>query len=177
MYFIGKGRKSLRPGALPTVNLPERSHEAKQVPARRPRTIVNKNLPVTRKDCYKNFKELCERTKKLKLPEWQQEHIQGKMVLKQFVSPLLVPKFEIIIEENFHFTCIVYGWVLASNHSVYHDNERSLKNITVSDLVQKLASYCICDGVSEMTPAVIHQFCARLIMTRKFKNLQSLCKQ
>ena len=44
----------------------------------------------------------------------------------------------------------------ACNYSVYHDNERSLKNITVSDLVQKLASYCICDGVSEITPAVIH---------------------
>ena len=85
----------MRPGALPTVNLLERSHEVKQVPARHPLTIVNKNLPVTRKDCYKmdcykNFTELCERTKKLKLPEWQQEHIQGKVVPKQFVSPLLV---------------------------------------------------------------------------------------
>ena len=48
--------------------------------------------------------------KKLKLPEWQQGYAPEKLVIKLFVSSLLIPKFEIIIEENFHFTCIVYGW-------------------------------------------------------------------
>ena len=33
-----------------------------------------------------------------------------------------------------------------------HDNERSLKNI----ILKNITSYCICDAVSEMTPAVIH---------------------
>ena len=79
----GKGRKALRVGALPTVNLPERSHEMKDVLPRRPLTIVNQNSQSTvEKDCYKNFKELCERTKKLKLPEWQQEYAPEKLVIK-----------------------------------------------------------------------------------------------
>ncbi|CAB4007370.1 uncharacterized transposon-derived, partial [Paramuricea clavata] len=153
----GKGRKALVVGALPTINLPERSHQAKLAPARRPLTIVNQNAQnTTEKDCYKNFKELCERTKKLKLPEWQQECTSEKLVLKLFVSPLLIPKFEIIIEENFHFTCVVYGWVLASNHSVYGGNKRSLKNITVSELLQKLTHYCLCHGISEQTAGSVH---------------------
>ena len=153
----GKGRKALVVGALPTINLPERSHQAKLAPARRPLTIVNQNAQnTTEKDCYKNFKELCERTKKLKLPEWQQECTSEKLVLKLSVSPLLIPKFEIIIEENFHFTCVVYGWVLASNHSVYGGNKRSLKNITVSELLQKLTHYCLCHGISEQTAGSVH---------------------
>ena len=94
--------------------------------------------------------------KKLKLPEWQQEYAPEKLVIKLFVSPLLIPKFEIIIEENFHFTCIVYGWALASNHSVYDENNRSLKNITVSDLIQKLELYCLCDGISEQAAGSVH---------------------
>ena len=130
--FPGKERKALRVGALPTVNLPERSHQAKYVLPRRPLTIVDQSSQdATKKDCYRSFKELCERTKKLELPEWQQEYTPEKLVLKLFVSPLLIPKFEVIIESNFHFTCVVYGCVLASNHSVYDDNKRSLKNITV----------------------------------------------
>ena len=137
--------------------LPEKSHPAKQTPERRPLTVVQENCQIsTKQDCYKSFKELCERTKKLKLSEWQQECTQGKLVLKLFTSPLLIPKFEIIIEENFHFTCVVYGWVLASNHSVYDGNYRSLKNITVSELVQKLTNYQICEGLSKQTPETLH---------------------
>ena len=37
--ILGKGRKALRVGTLPTVNLPERSHEMKDVLPRRPLTI------------------------------------------------------------------------------------------------------------------------------------------
>ena len=49
--FPDKGRKALRVGALPTVNLPERSHQAKYVLPRRPLTIVDQNSQnATKKD-------------------------------------------------------------------------------------------------------------------------------
>ena len=86
LSFLGKGRKALRVCALPTVNLPERSHQTKDVLPRCPLTTFDQNSQdTTEKHCYKNFKELCERTK-LKLPEWQQEYTPGKSVLKLFVS-------------------------------------------------------------------------------------------
>ncbi|CAB4011433.1 PREDICTED: uncharacterized protein LOC105844711 [Paramuricea clavata] len=45
--FTSKGRKALVVGALPTINLPARSHQAKLAPARRPLTIVNQNAQNT----------------------------------------------------------------------------------------------------------------------------------
>ena len=101
------------------------------------------------------FKELCGRTKKLKLPEWQQEYTPERLVLKLFVSPLLISKFEVIMEGNFHFTCAVNGRAI-SNHSVYEANKRFLKNITLSELIQKLAQYCLCDGISEQKGGCVH---------------------
>lgn len=145
----------MRPGALPTLNLPEKSHEAKQTHRRPLTVVVGNNQDTLKKDCYKNFHELCGRTKKLKLPEWQQEHSQGKLVLRHYVSPLVIPKFEIIIDDNLNFTCIVYGWVLGTNHSLYKDNNRSLKTITVSELVQQLLQYQVCVGVSDQTPETL----------------------
>lgn len=55
--------------------LPEKSHPAKQTPERRPLTVVQENCQIsTKQDCYKSFKELCERTKKLKNEEQQDKN-------------------------------------------------------------------------------------------------------
>eukprot|EP00112_Aurelia_sp_Birch-Aquarium-sp1_P011129 Seg2347.5 transcript_id=Seg2347.5/GoldUCD/mRNA.D3Y31 product="hypothetical protein" protein_id=Seg2347.5/GoldUCD/D3Y31 len=156
LTFFENGRKALRPGAVPTLNLPEKSHPAKQIAERRPISVVKEFKEGEKQDCYKSFKELCKRTKRLKLPGWQLEESQAKLGLKLFVSPFSVPKFEIVIEENFRFTLLIFGWMLASEHFVYEGTGRFLKDITVSGLINRIQHYEICEGISEETPEALN---------------------
>ena len=158
MYFFAEnGRKALRPGVLPALNLPEKSHPAKLVVGRRPRSVVQEFREREKQDCYKSFKELCERTKRLKLPGWQLEESQESLWLKLFTSPFTVPKFEVIIEENFRFTVIIFGWMLASHHFLYEGTSRVLKDITVSDLIDRIQHYEIWEGISAESPEALHR--------------------
>lgn len=137
----------MRLEVVPTKNLPEKSHESYKHPERRHLDIV-KNIPQVVKPAYKSFKELCNRTKMLKLNNWKVDATEISLCLKFFTSPYLVPKYQVIIDENLQFTCAIFGWVLPEDHAVYKAYFRTLRNVTVSQLLLDIESYNFCDGVN-----------------------------
>ena len=58
-------KKKLRFGALPTVNMPRRSHNSKPAELRPARAVVRDIEPESRSSCYTSFIQFCERTKSL----------------------------------------------------------------------------------------------------------------
>ena len=108
---------------------------------------------------YKNFRDLARRTLELKsLRDWNIKLLTDRLVVKKMLDTFLIPEFEIIIDDSLGFTINVYGCFLPEDHSLYLENLRSVRHVTVSELVKKLESYKLCSGVQpgELTSQLLH---------------------
>lgn len=153
-------KKKPKIGALPTLNMPKRSHDTTK-PATRPSRTVVTNNPVTEnaKKYYQSFNDLCKRVKTLKtLNDWIVQELEDRLVFKKKRSQVMLPEIEIMIDDSLGFTIYVYGWLLPEDHELYTANLRSITNITVSDLVKSIATQSICPGVkpSEFSSSIVH---------------------
>ena len=153
-------KKKPKIGALPTLNMPKRSHDATK-PATRPlRTVVTDN-PVTEisKKYYQSFNDLCKRVRTLKtLNDWIVQELKDRLALKKKSSLVMLPEIEIMIDDSLGFTIYVHGWLLPEDHELYTTNLRSIINITVSDLVKSIGTQSICRGIkpSELSSSIVH---------------------
>ena len=89
-------KKKPKIGALPTLNMPKRSHDTTK-PATRPSRTVVTNNPVTEnaKKYYQSFNDLCKRVKTLKtLNDWIVQELEDRLVLKKKRSQVMLPEIE-----------------------------------------------------------------------------------
>ena len=56
---------------------------------------------------------------------------------------------------------LVFAVCIPANHEIYMRFSKSVKNITLSNLVQEISHYCICEGIKNEKKISIHQptFC------------------
>ena len=130
-------KKTLRFGPLPLLNMPKKSHETAKPPPRSYRSVVKDLTPSSNSVYYKTFSELCQRIERLKsLSEWSYKIFSERVVVKAFGSFL----------------------VRVEDHELYLKYKRSMRNITVSMLVNELKSYKLCGGVNptEITSKLFH---------------------
>ena len=144
-------KKKPKFGALPKLNMPKKSHESSKPSPRPERSVVKCNEGPLPHSCYKGFSELCQRVKSLKsLGDWSLKIFEDKIVLKKTVHPYVLPRLEIIMDDSLGFTVKVFGSYLPEDHPLYLDYRRTVRNITVSNLIRQLEGYRLCDGVSIM---------------------------
>ena len=100
-------------GAIPTLNMPIKSHDS-VTNEREPRNIVKDyEAPSIKKHIYETFNEFCSRVKKLKrLDSWIVEILDDRVILKFVVKQLLLPKFEIHVDDSLGFAVLVFGCCL-----------------------------------------------------------------
>ena len=60
-----------------------------------------------------------------------------RVVLKKEAEPFLIPKFEIVVDESLGFTVKVFGAYLVDDHPLYTGNLRSMRSVTISNLVNE----------------------------------------
>lgn len=126
-------------GALPKLNMPKKSHESSKPSPRPERSVVKFNEGPLPHSCYKGFSELCQRVKSLKsLGDWSLKIFEDKIVLKKTVHPYVLPRLEIIMDDSLGFTVKVFGSYLPEDHPLYLDYRRTVRNITVSNLIRQL---------------------------------------
>lgn len=143
-------------GALPTENMPKKSHET-QKPQPRPAREVVREIVCKPNKFYKGFDDLKTRIKGLKtIQEWTVEQRTDRVILRKMENDLQLPKFEVTIDDSLGYAVNIYGWFLPEDHELYISTLRSVNNITVSDLVKQLEGLNICPGVSptELTSKV-----------------------
>ena len=87
---------------------------------------------------YQSFEEVTKRVAKLKLPTWQQKVSNIQLTLEQFEDTAMIPKFQLIIDTELRYTLIIFGWLLPEEHTIYKEYERSLQNVTVSELIKRI---------------------------------------
>ena len=99
LYITETGKKTLKLGALTTDNSPQRTVEStSKLPAER--RHINKVVPEDAKDktdiVYKRFTDFVKKVQKMKLHGWEIMFDNTRMVLKHFLKPCLLPKYELI---------------------------------------------------------------------------------
>lgn len=143
-------KKKVKFGALPTENMPKKSHETPK-PPRRPTSANNKKY-------YKGLTDICKRIKGLKtISKWIVEERIDRVVLRKMMDCFQLPELELIIDDSLGYTISVYGWLLPEDHELYTRSLRSMNNVTVSDLIRDIECQLICPGVypKELTGDII----------------------
>ena len=145
IYFLDPTCTTLKPGSIQTLNLPVKAFCSSPPNQRKSaQSIIEKkalentlqlNIPTT--PCYKSFNELCQRTILLKLPDcWNLLIKPGELLnLNKMLPVYCIPEYEIFIDPSLSFTIRIFAWLLPNNHSLYTVHEKSLNNITVSNLI------------------------------------------
>ena len=142
-------------GALPSQNLPVRDSDAgfeKPKKVERVARSVVQDQPFAsgeNKFCYKNLKELSTRVQKLVLKDWSLTVTDSQVRLRKLEVPYVIPTLDIEIDDSLGFTVRVFGWFLCENHSIYKSTWRSLRNITVSNLIKEIEQLALCIGHTE----------------------------
>ena len=67
----------------------------------------------------------------------------------------MVPEYELIIDSLLSFSGRSFAWCLPCNHILYYNYNRSMNNITVSNLIILLDSFKMCTGVKMFTSGII----------------------
>ena len=115
---------------------------AKKASAPRPRP------PPQKVDCYRPFEEFEKRVTKLHLPEnWQINSSSDYYRILNHDTIHDIPIFDIYIRDNLEFTIRVLAVCTPANHEIYIKFSKSVKNITLSNLVQEISHYYICEGI------------------------------
>ena len=151
LYFSVETEKMLKTkprfGAIPTLNMPKKSHQTEPVKTRAARSVVKDVAPEQNAKYYKSFKDLVSRLKALKsIKDWTLEELSDRIVLKK-VTTALLPELQIMIDDSLGFTISVSGWLLPDDHELYMKTLRSVRNITVSELIKSTEVLFVCPGV------------------------------
>ena len=89
-----------------------------------------------------------ERLKKLNLKDWKlTETKEDRIIFEKKGSPYSIPTFKIIIDDSLGFSISAFGWLLPETHDLHTDNYRSIRNITLSSLLQDFNSLTMYKGL------------------------------
>ena len=160
MFFefilVDSERKKVIFGAIPTINLPQRSHDSSgtQVIKRKERPIYKEPHIQCKKIksnnfFYKSFKELCLRIPQLKTltdNNWSIEIKTDRIILSFSDSSFVSPRYTIQVDDSLGYTISVYGWLLPETHEIYKNYHRSIRNVNILNITQELSNFNICQG-------------------------------
>ena len=132
------GQKSLRLEAVPTKHLPAKSQDKPKIERRELVRNENLDFQVSDKHCYQIFDEFCSRAQRLQLTNWDININKDIVNLKKFISPYTLPYCDITI----------LGWILPDTHSLYKTFCRSVRNVTLSELLKRIIALNLCCGVN-----------------------------
>nr|XP_047126023.1 uncharacterized protein LOC124807751 [Hydra vulgaris] len=60
----------------------------------------------------------------------------------------LQPQYEVYIQPSLLFTIRSFAWNLPDKHEIYSNYNKSVKNITLSNIITLLSTYSLCQGVA-----------------------------
>ena len=145
------GKKTLRPGALPTLAFPEKSFPPAVIVPRQSATSINEKRLVSSPICvgpsqpYSSFEEFKNKISDLKLESYGVQHCLKYTRIFKFDLIHSVPFIEIYVQESLDYSIRVYSWNIPASHQIY---EYSLKkDLTLSSLIKIINSYVLCSGM------------------------------
>ena len=155
LFSVSSRAKCIKPHAVPSLNLPRKSHPPSSVKARRP----IKKVSSIKKDstCYSSLTDVYKKLFFVKyFSDWTMEYGQERLVLSYFTPPDATPKYQLVIDESLSYCLTIYGWRLPDDHLIYRKYRRSVKHVTLCSLIEFVKSFQICRGLTSATSLVAH---------------------
>ena len=152
--YVYPSRKSLKEGALSTLNFPRPSANATNncstsaIEKREKYSFLQAQLPQPQpSNVYKSFGGFKLRIKGLALNKLWKIDIQEQIVMASFTSSeYTLPTYEIYINNLLDFTVRVHSWILSVDHELYLLYNSPFLNVTFSTFVERLGSIYIRSG-------------------------------
>ena len=101
--------KTLKPGSIPNINLPKKSHEESK-PSTSRGVIEKKELVPSR--AYKNINDLKSNVSKLVLKGWSRKDDDNACTLDYYDSKHALPLYSVKIDSGLGFTVAAFSWFL-----------------------------------------------------------------
>ena len=142
--YVYPSHKSLKEGALSTLNYPRPSANATNnrstsaIEKRDEYSFLQAQLPQPQpSNVCKSFDEFKLRIKSLVLNKWWEINIQEQLVIASFTSSeYVLATYEIYINNLLNFTVRVHSWILPVDHELYLLYNSSILNVTFSNYVR-----------------------------------------
>ena len=132
------------------MNLPKKIHPPQsesRTPRRELERVIEEGPIPSRTPTYQSLDELSKRVQKLTIKEWNVEYGTSEITLTKKTAELTFKEIQVKVDDGLGFSISVYGWPLPPTHQLYKDNYRSLKYVTISQLLNEISSLNICHGV------------------------------
>ena len=130
-FYFYATRKSLKEGAIPTLNLLQKAIPSITSPPRSTITITKREdssaTQVLSSSAlfYKDFLQFKQRIVKLQINDTWSINLQDNYAILTFLSEThFVPKYELFADQSLRFTLRIYGWMLPEDHNLYLKFER-----------------------------------------------------
>ena len=109
------------------------------------------NLPTKDKPegvYYADLHEFKKRISSLKLPDdWQTSDKQNHIFQKS--KSYEISSIDIYVGEDLEFIIRVFSWCIPLDHEIYTKYKKTMKNITLSNLIKVISYYNICSGIKD----------------------------
>ena len=109
------------------------------------------NLPTKEKPesaYYADLHEFKKRISSLKLPDdWQISDKQNHIFQKS--KSYEISSVDIYVGEDLEFIIRVFSWSIPLDHEIYTKYKKTMKNITLSNLIKVISYYNICSGIKD----------------------------
>lgn len=134
-------------GALPLLNMPSRSHDKKEVQLRR--TIQRVQSPAVVQE-HQSFADVCRKVSQHKILKetWDVLVLDDRITIRKTKVPYLLPEYDIVVDDSLGFTLSVFHWLLPENHELYKKHYRSVKNVSIQQLLEEIMAHFLCNGVT-----------------------------
>ena len=150
---------------LPVLNMPKKKFQTVFIPWATLK-MITKEIDNTTHQYYNSFKVVKVRIKKLKLLlDWIIDVSEDVVTWSENAELFTVPKFGIEIDDSLAYTIQIFDWLLPEDHELYKICKRSVKNMAISNLIDKLNNVNICLGIDtrelsgKLNYHVIHKTC------------------
>lgn len=129
--------------------MPRKSIETPKTTERKPRSVV-RDYPIIERVCYKDLQDFKNKLHKLKtIKDWEISTSEDEVILskKSKNYNLALPYITIIIDNGLGFTIQIFNWSIPEDHIIYKCYKRSMRNITISNLINVCMEKAMCSGI------------------------------
>ncbi len=108
--------KRLVPGAIPSINLPEKSIPSTSTTAPRRELVRQEPKP---KPSYSSLEDFKKKVEKLKLTGWTRSVNENNVTFVLWDEIFAVPKLYVKVETSLNFSISAYNWLLPDEHTFF----------------------------------------------------------
>ena len=85
-----------------------------------------------------------------KIQPWKiDKSYEGEIRIELHDKIQSIPKYSVVVSLSMEFTAFILNWPVPDHHPIYKEEKRSVQNLDIADLLQRLGNSRLCKGLTE----------------------------